>query len=62
MTESLLMSVREAASALGVGRDAAYALVHEGRIRTVRVGRKILVPRIELEHFVEREASREETA
>lgn len=51
-----MVSVREAAQLLGVGRDSTYQMVREGRLRAVRVGRKVLVPRSELAAFVEREA------
>jgi excisionase family DNA binding protein len=57
MTEPLLVSVREAAKRLGLGRDTAYQLVREGRLHSVALGRKRLVPVAELERFVEREAS-----
>lgn len=56
MTGALLLGVREAAHQLGIGRDATYALIREGRLRSVRVGRKVLVPRMELSAFVERES------
>lgn len=57
MPESLLVGVRDAAHELGVGRDTAYQLVREGRLRAVRVGRRrLLIPRTELAAFVEREA------
>lgn len=58
MSEPLLVSVREAARELGVGRDTCYQLAREGRLRTVRVGRRVLVPRSELQSFVEREVER----
>jgi excisionase family DNA binding protein len=54
----LLMGVPAAARELGLGRDSAYALVHEGRLRAVHVGRRVLIPRTELAAFVEREAAR----
>jgi excisionase family DNA binding protein len=54
--EPLLVSVRVAAQLLGVGRDTAYELVREGRLRAVHVtGRRLLVPRAERAAFVERE-------
>jgi excisionase family DNA binding protein len=59
--EPLLVSVREAAKRLGIGRDACYALAHSGRLRSLAVGRKILIPPRELEAFVQREAERETT-
>jgi excisionase family DNA binding protein len=60
MTEPLLVGVREAAQVLGIGRDTTYALVREGRLRAVRVGRRgrrVLVPRAELAAFIAREAA-----
>jgi excisionase family DNA binding protein len=51
----LLLTVREAAAILGTGRDATYGLVRSGRIRSIPVGRKRLIPRSELERFIERE-------
>jgi excisionase family DNA binding protein len=58
--EPLLLSVREAARALGTGRDNTYQLIREGRLHAVHVsGRKILVPRAELTAFVERESAAE---
>jgi excisionase family DNA binding protein len=55
MTHSLLLGVRDAARELGLGRDMTYQLVREGRLRSVRVGRRVLVPRSELAAFCERE-------
>ena len=52
--QPLLLSVQEAAKILGIGRDATYRLVHSGELRSVRVGRHILVPRTELLEFIER--------
>ena len=53
---TLLLSVRETAAELGIGRDAAYSLIHEGRLRVVRLSaHKWLVPRVELDRFIERE-------
>jgi len=54
--EPLLLSVREAARLLGLGRDSTYQLIREGRLRAVRIGRRLLIPRTELEDFVQREA------
>ena len=59
--EPLVVSVREASRALGVGRDATYQLIREGRLRAIHVGRVIRIPRTELVAFVEREASSGDT-
>jgi excisionase family DNA binding protein len=39
-----LLSVSEAATALGIGRTALYAEIQAGRCRSVKVGRRRLVP------------------
>jgi excisionase family DNA binding protein len=55
VSEPLLLSIREAAKAAGIGRDRMYALVRSGRVRSVRVGSKRLVPRPEIPAWVDRE-------
>jgi excisionase family DNA binding protein len=50
-----LLSVADWARAEGIGRDAAYKLVAEGRVRHVRIGSRIRIPRSEIEAFAERE-------
>ena len=39
-----LLSIAQAARALGIGRTALYSEIWAGRIRTVKVGRRRLVP------------------
>jgi excisionase family DNA binding protein len=39
-----LLSVEEASRALGVGRSTVYAELGAGRLRSVKVGRRRLVP------------------
>jgi len=39
------LSVEEAAEALGIGRTLAYEAVRRGDIPTIRIGRRLLVPR-----------------
>jgi excisionase family DNA binding protein len=55
MKEPLLLPIPTAAQRLGFGRDATYALVRDGRLRVIRVGRRSLVPVQELEAFIRRE-------
>ena len=38
------MTVRELATVLGIGVGTAYRMIGEGRVRTLRAGRRILVP------------------
>lgn len=57
MTDPLLLSARDAAKVLGIGRDTCYALVRSGQLRSIRIGRRLLVPRAELEAFCARETN-----
>ena len=52
----LLLSVREAAIVLGIGRNLVYQLVREGRLPHVKLGRRVLIPRHALEEWLDREA------
>jgi excisionase family DNA binding protein len=42
------VSVDEAARLIGISRAAAYAAVARGEIPTLRIGRRVLVPRAQL--------------
>jgi excisionase family DNA binding protein len=48
MNERLTYTVEETAELLGCGRAAAYQAVKTGDIPSVRLGRRILVPRARL--------------
>ena len=37
-------TVEEAARLLGISRTTAYECVHRGEIRSIRIGRRILIP------------------
>ena len=49
----LYLTVDELASALRIGRNAAYNLVHEGKIHFLRIGRTIRIPRDALVELIE---------
>ena len=49
---ALLLKVEDAARLLSVGRTTLFELIGQGRIQTVRVGRRRLVVRAGLERFV----------
>ncbi len=53
----LAVSPREAAVYLGVGHDAVYQLLNQGRIRLVKLSRRRLIPMSELERFLAEEMS-----
>lgn len=39
-----------------IGRNSLYGLIQMGRLKHVKIGRKILIPRSELTDFFKREA------
>lgn len=47
-----VLTVVEAGQELRVGRSAAYALVHSGQLRSIRVGKCIRIPREAVESFL----------
>ena len=49
----LTMKVEEAATLLGISRALAYELVARGELPSLRLGRRIVVPRRALEAMVE---------
>lgn len=55
----LTVTVPEAAKALGVGLNSAYGLISAKRLKAVRLGRKLVVPKAELEAFLARETAQE---
>jgi excisionase family DNA binding protein len=50
--EPLTLTVEEAGKALRLGRSAAYEAVRTGQIPSIRIGKRVLVPRIALEQMV----------
>ena len=46
-------SVPEAARLLGIGRNAAYDAVRRGEIPTIRIGKRLLVPKAALQRMLE---------
>jgi excisionase family DNA binding protein len=48
-------SIEEAAQILGVGRSAAYEAARRGEIPTIRIGRRLRVPRRALDRLLDGE-------
>jgi excisionase family DNA binding protein len=46
-------SVEQAGQVLGLSRNGAYRLVRQGVIPTIRVGRKLFVPKVALDKLLE---------
>jgi excisionase family DNA binding protein len=42
----------EAWETLGIGRTTLYELIADGKIKTVKIGRRTLIPDEELQRFV----------
>jgi excisionase family DNA binding protein len=51
--ERLTLSVPEVALRLGLSRNGAYEAVAAGQIPAIRIGRRVLVPRVALERMLE---------
>ena len=51
--DRLTMTVPEAAEALGIGKNQGYEAARTGQIPTIRIGRRLLVPRAALERLLE---------
>jgi excisionase family DNA binding protein len=50
--EPYLVSLDEAARRLGLGKTSVYGLVRAGRLKTVKVGKRHLVPTASLDAYV----------
>ncbi len=50
--EIATLSVEETAKVLGIGRNSAYEGVRTGEIPSIRIGKRILVPRLALEQIL----------
>ena len=51
-TERRTLTIEEAAKALGVSRGAAYAAAGRGELPTVRIGKRYVVPKSQLEKML----------
>ena len=51
-TEKLTMTVEETALALGLSRNSCYQAVDTGAIPSIRIGKRILIPRYALEKLL----------
>ena len=51
--DRLTYSVEEAALLLGISRNSCYEAVRKGEIPTIRLGRRLLIPRSRLEAMLD---------
>ena len=52
--EAQLFRVKEIQGILGIGQTMAYRLIYSGKLRSVRVGRAIRVPRAAIDEYIAR--------
>jgi len=52
-SDRLTLTVEEAAATLGISRAFAYEAVRRGEIPSIRIGRRVLVPRAALERMLD---------
>ena len=55
--ERLTLTVEEAATLLGISRAFAYEAVGRGEVPSIRIGRRILVPKVALQRLLAAEQS-----
>jgi len=52
----LAHSVEEAAHALGIGRSLVFALLKDGKLKSIKIGKRRLIPVVELQAFLDRQS------
>jgi excisionase family DNA binding protein len=50
--ERMTVTVEEAAQLLGIGRSTAYIAVRTGELPRIRLGRRLLVPRAQIDRML----------
>ena len=53
MEEPAVLTVKEAAAYLRIGRGHCYEMVREGRIPAIRLGKRLLIPKRALDEMLE---------
>ncbi len=53
----LTLQVEDLMPILGVGRNTVYALIRSGQIKSIRIGRKIRIPKAEVLAFLNRNSN-----
>jgi excisionase family DNA binding protein len=52
--EAITASINDTAKALGLGRTSIYALIREGRLETIKLGRRTLIKVESIRKLIER--------
>lgn len=50
-----LLTIKDLCKELGIGKNTAYKLVRENKIKGFKLGKNILIKREELEKFIEKQ-------
>lgn len=58
VAERLTFTIDEVARALGIGRNSAFAAAHRGEIPFIKIGRRLLVPKVAFEKMLDNCVSR----
>lgn len=48
-----ILSVKQAAQYLGIGLNSAYRLVHRKDFPSVKIGKRIIIPKVHLDRWIE---------
>ena len=51
-TERLTLNVTEVAAHLGLSRNATYLAIKNGQIPSVKIGKRLLIPKIQFEKIL----------
>jgi len=55
-TEKLTLNVNEVSICLGIGRNSVYEAIARGEIPVIRVGKRLLVPKVAFEKWLSGES------
>ncbi len=50
--QTVAFNIKDTAKMLGIGRNQAYEAARRGDIPTIRIGKRILVPKVALERML----------
>ena len=53
MSEKKVLTILEAAEELGISKGSAYEAARSGKIPTIRIGRRLIVPRVAFDRMLE---------
>ena len=53
MSKKKVLTIPEAAEELGISKGSAYEAARSGKIPTIRIGRRLIVPRVAFDRMLE---------